>query len=241
MADELSSPYENYLRTLSEWPTALGSSNQWFLWFDIASVNALKNKLSETLYKFEGNFGLGEGWYVNDETISKLTDYEYHFKKNVGCVFAKQVNLPTESFEAGNDGLSYGGWLPPATSNTRTKYNKLSVTFLETNASFVDFVIKPWLVLASYYGMMSRRQDSEKNIKCTFCDVHFLARTGSKNPQDSRKSYRFQNIVPISINGEQYSYLSDDMKTTSVDFVYDQYYVRDTHSYANLERTYYNS
>jgi len=149
MADELSSPYENYLRTLSEWPTALGSSNQWFLWFDIASVNALKNKLSETLYKFEGNFGLGEGWYVNDETISKLTDYEYHFKKNVGCVFAKQVNLPTESFEAGNDGLSYGGWLPPATSNTRTKYNKLSVTFLETNASFVDFVIKPWLVLAS--------------------------------------------------------------------------------------------
>jgi hypothetical protein len=241
MADELSGPYDQYLRNLSEWPTAVGSSNQWFLWFDVASVNALTNKLNESLYRFEGNFGKGDGWNIDEETVSKLTDFEYHFKDRIGCVFAKQVNLPSESFEAGNDGLSYAGWMPPATSNARTKYGKFRVTFLETNASFVDFVIKPWLVLASYYGMMSRRQDSDKNVKCTFCEVYFLARTTAKQLQEPRKAYRFQNVVPVSIDGEQYSYLSDDMKTISVDFVYDQYYVRDIDTPANLERTYYNS
>jgi len=241
MADELSGPYDQYLRNLSEWPTAVGSSNQWFLWFDIASVNALTNKLNENLYSLEGNFGRSGGWDIQEETVLKLTDGEYHFKDKTGCVFAKQVNLPSESFEAGNDGLSYAGWMPPATSNTRNKYGKFRVTFLETNASFVDFVIKPWLVLASYYGMMSRRQDSDKNVKCTVCEVNFLARTKAKQQQDVRKTYRFQNIVPVSIDGEQYSYLSDDMKIISVDFVYDQYYVRDTYSFANLERTYYNS
>jgi hypothetical protein len=238
MADELSGPYDSYLKTLSEWPTAVGSSNQWFLWFDVSSVNALVNSLNQKLYGFESNFGLGDGWDINENTVLKLTDGEYHFRNRIGCVFAKQVNLPSDAFEASNRGLDYGGWMPPATSSNRQKYNKLKITFLETNASFVDFVIKPWLILSSYYGFMSRRANSIKNVKCTFCDVHFLARTESKQAQDTRKCYRFQNIVPVSIDAEQYSYLSDDMKTTSVEFVYDQYYVRDTRSFANLERTF---
>jgi hypothetical protein len=236
MADELYGPYDSYLKTLSEWPTALGSSNQWFLWFDVRNVNALTNNLNEQLYNFEGNFGRSSGWNINEDTVLKLVDGEYHFRERIGCVFAKQVNLPSESFDAGNKGLDYSGWMPPAISSNRQKYNKLKITFLETNASFVDFVIKPWLILSSYYGFISRRQNSDKNVKCLFCDVHFLARTQSGQAQDSRKTYRFQNIVPVSIDAEQYSYLSDDMKTTSVEFVYDQYYVRDTHSFANLER-----
>jgi hypothetical protein len=45
-----------------------------------------------------------------------------------------------------------------------------------------------------------------------------------------RKIYRFTNLVPVSIQGEQYSYMTDDMKYTSVDFVYDQYYIQDANT-----------
>jgi hypothetical protein len=236
MADELSGPYDYYLKTLSDWPTALGSSNQWFLWFDIANVNSLVNELNTKLRTLEGNFGTS-GWGIEDDTVLKLIDGQYHFKDRIGCVFAKQVNLPSDGFDAGNEGLSYGGWMPPATANTRTKYQKLRVTFLETNASFVDFVIKPWLVLCSYYGLLSRRNNSNKNVRCGYCDVNFLGRTRATQKQDYRKTYRFHNIVPVSIDSEQYSYMSDDMKTVSVDFVYDQYYIRDKDTPRNLERT----
>lgn len=230
MADELSGPYDSYLRTLTEWPNAVASSNQWFLWFDVANVPALQENLNNQLYNFEANYGRGSGWSIDDETVDKLTDGEYHFRQRIGCVFAKQVNLPSDGFDASNNGLDYGGWLPPATSSNRQKYNKLKVTFMENNASFVDFVIKPWMILSSQYGLVSRPDNSPKNVKCSFCDVIFLARTQSKAPQVGRKTYRFKNIVPVSIDGEQYSYLSDDLKTTSVEFVYDQYYVRDTHT-----------
>lgn len=243
MADELSGPYDTYLKTLTEWPNAIASSNQWFLWFDVASVPALRQNLDNQFYGLESNYGRGAGWNISDTTIDKLVDDQYHFLR-YGCVFAKQVNLPSDSFDASNSGLEYSGWLPPATSSNRQKYNKLKITFVESHASFVDLVIRPWLVLSSYFGLVSRPDDSPKNVKCSFCDVIFLARTTSssrsaeKHPV-GRKVYRFRNIVPISIDGEQYSYLSDDLKTTSVEFVYDQYYIREaqTPSYVDYIRT----
>lgn len=228
-------PYENYLKSLSNWPTALGSGSQWFLWFNIQGIPALFDSVTERLNDFEGNFGRYSGWDINSNTILKLTDGELQFEKRIGCVFVKQVNLPNDSFDAGNNGLDFAGWSAPATANTRAKYNKLRITFLETNASFVDFVIKPWMVLASYNGLMSRREDSYRNVKCSWCDINFLARITPGKTQAIRKTYRFNNIVPVSIDGEQYSYMSDDMKYTSVDFVYDQYYIRDTQTPSLLD------
>jgi hypothetical protein len=220
-------PYENYLKSLASWPSALASASQWWMMFDIDSVPALQQDLTKRLNAFENNFGANGGWHVDGQSVSKLTDGEYNYQDGIGCVFARQVNLPTDGIEAGNTGLDYGGFLPPATSNTRNKYSKLRVTFLETNASFVDLVIRPWLILTSYYGLISRESDSPKNVKCSWCDVYLMARVGSGLKQEIRKIYRFNNIAPVSIDGEQYSYMADDMKYTSVDFVYDQYYVRD--------------
>ena len=220
-------PYESYLKSLASWPSALASASQWYLMFDVASVNALQQDLTRLLNSFEGNFGVSGGWHIDNNSVLKLVDGEYNYEDGIGSVFARQVNLPGDGMEAGNNGLDYGGFLPPATSNTRTKYPKLRVVFLETNASFVDLVIRPWLVLSSYYGLVSRSSESNKNVKCSWCDVYLKARTGSGQPQGIRKIYRFANIVPVSIDGEQYSYMADDMKYTAVDFVYDQYYIRD--------------
>jgi hypothetical protein len=237
MASEDPYPYENYFKSLAAWPTALASASQWWLIFDIDSVPALQGDVTKRLNAIESNFGQA-GWHVKQDTVTKLVDWEYNNQYGVGCVFARQVNLPSDGIDAGNTGLEYGGFLPPATSNTRTKYSKLRITFLETNASFVDLVIRPWMVLSSYYGLISRDFDSVKNVKCSYCDVNLMARVGSGNKQEIRKTYRFNNIVPVGIDGEQYSYMADDMKYTSVDFVYDQYYVRDqsTPNLLNLTR-----
>ena len=134
--------------------------------------------------------------------------------------------------------MSYGGYTAPITSNTRNSYQKLSITFLETNASFVDFVIKPWMILSSYYGLVARQPESDKNVKCSWCDICMLTRTRPGVAPVIRKVYRFTDMVPVNIQGEQYSYMSDDMKYSSVDFAYNQYYIQDaqTPSLLNVTR-----
>lgn len=234
-----SGPYETYAQLLSEWPTSLASASQWLIWFDLSQIPLLKNNVQKALQQKESVLGPA-GWQISKKTVDTLTDSRLMLNANqvMGCVFAKQVNLPQDSFEAGNNGLDYSGYTAPATSGSRGKYPKLNITFMESNASFVDFVIKPWMVLSSYYGLVARLPDSQKNVKCTWCDVCLLARTGVGNPPVIRKVYRFTNLVPINIQGEQYSYMSDDMKYSAVDFVYDQYYVRDadTPSLLNIRR-----
>ena len=221
-------PYESYSALLSKWPTAIASASQWLIWFPIDTINALTQNLQQTLSDKESLIGAG-GWQINKETVNTLIDWKVQMNANqiMGCVFAKQVNLPGDGFDAGNNGLEYAGYTAPATSNIRSKYSKLNITFVETNASFVDFVIKPWLILSSYYGMVARSPESPKNVKCSWCDVCMLARSGVGSPPSIRKIYRFTNLVPVNIQGEQYSYMTDDMKYSQVDFVYDQYYIRD--------------
>ncbi len=223
-----SGPYETYAALLSRWPTAIASASQWLIWFPVDSINALTQMLQETLNEKESLMG-SNGWQINGQTVKALTDWTVQMNANqvMGCAFAKQVNLPGDGYDAGNSGLEYGGYTAPATTNTRNKYSKLNITFVETNASFVDFVIKPWLVLSSYYGLIARAPDSKKNVKCPWCDVCLLARNGVNYAPSIRKIYRFTNLVPVNIQGEQYSYMTDDMKYSAVDFVFDQYYVRD--------------
>jgi hypothetical protein len=152
-----------------------------------------------------------------------------------GCVFARQVNLPSENIEAGNLGLEYGGFLPPATADRRQKYEPLKVTMLETNASFLDFIIRPWIIMVGYNGLIARSNDSPKRVKCDI-DVVFYSRTGYGSPMGIRKVYRFTNAAPIAINGEQYSYMEEGMRYTDVSFVYDKYAVLDgnSRSFINL-------
>jgi hypothetical protein len=54
-----------------------------------------------------------------------------------------------------------------------------------------------------------------------------LAKTGAGNRPGIRKIYRFQNIAPVSIDGETYSYMQDGLKYSDVSFVYDSYFVLD--------------
>lgn len=233
-----SGPYETYAQLLSEWPTALASASQWLMWFDLSQVPLLKTSIEKTLQEKESVLG-SAGWQITKKTIDALTDWRLQLNSQqlMGCVFVKQVNLPNDGFDAGNNGLDYGGYTAPATSNSRNKYAKLNVTFMESNASFVDLVIKPWMILSSYYGLVARPYDSPRNVKCSWCDICLLARVRAGSAPVIRKVYRFTNLVPVNIQGEQYSYMTDDMKYSAVDFVYDQYYVREAETPSLLNTT----
>jgi hypothetical protein len=219
------SPYSYYLDLLGSWPTGIALASQWFLYFDFNSIGALSNNFQTVLRTQESQ----AGWEYDVNSTKYLLDGSLQWQTNnlTGCVFTRQVNLPNETINASNEGLKYGGFLPPATSSNREKYQSLGVTFLETNASFLDLIIRPWIISVGYYGLVARGPQSPKNVKCNFADVVMLAKTGSYSPMGIRKIYRFYNIAPISIQGETYSYAEEGLKYSEVKFVYDRYAISD--------------
>jgi hypothetical protein len=231
MANLRSSPYEYYLKLLGRWPTGLALASQWLVYFDFSSVGCLQGDLQGLIRNKESAFG-SNGWTITNTVTKYLLDggLQYSSDNLTGCVFARQVNLPSESINAGNVGLDYGGYQAPATIGNREKYKKLTVTFLETNASFLDLVLRPWTVMVGYNGLVARASNSSKNVKCNYADVLMYAKTGVSNRMQVRKIYRFYNLAPVSIDGEEYSYMTEGMKYSNVSFVYDGYSVLDANT-----------
>lgn len=231
MANLFASPYSYYLQLLGEWPTNLGLASQWLAYFDFSSVGCLQGTIQNQLQSRESSLG-NNGWNINSNVTKYLLDgrLQYSSDNLTGCVFTRQVNLPSESIEAGNVGLDYGGFQAPATVSKREAYKKLSVVFLETNASFLDLIIRPWTVMVGYNGLVARNAGSPKGVKANFADIVMLAKTGVSNRMQPRKIYRFYNLAPVSMEGEEYSYMTEGMKYSTVSFVYDGYMVLDANT-----------
>jgi hypothetical protein len=219
------SPYSYYLDLLGSWPTGLALASQWLVYFDFTNVNGLFGNLQNNLRKQE----IGAEWSYSQDVTKYLLDGKLQSSVNnmMGCVFAREVQLPGETIAAGNEGLDYGGFQAPATVNNRAKYDPFSVTMLETNASFLDLIIRPWVISVGYNGLIARDTNSEKNVKCNFADVVMFAKAGAYNQMQIRKVYRFYNLAPITLPGESYSYMEEGLKYGAVKFVYDRYAVMD--------------
>ena len=219
------SPYEYYLELLGKWPTSIALASQWLVHINFDGVSGLMSSLGNTIKNKENN-----GWSIDQSVTNKLIDgsVQYSTQNMTGCVFARQVGLPGENIEASNAGLEYGGYMAPATANTRGKYEPLSLTLLETNASFLDFVIRPWTIMVGYNGLVARAPKSSKYVKAPFINVIMYAKTDSQ--LDIRKIYTFENAAPINIGGETYSYTEEGLRYTDVKFVYDRYYILDGNS-----------
>ena len=222
------SPYAYYLDLLGRAPTSIGLASQWFVIFDFSSVNALMGNLQSVLNDRETE----SGWQYNGAVTSYLLDGSLQQSTNnlVGCAFARSVRLPSEIVNAGNDGLDYGGFQAPATSSGREKYEKLELTMLETSSSFIDLILRPWTVAVGYSGLVARSQTSPRYVKSNSVGVYMMAKTGPQSPMVVRKAYVFRNVAPIRIPNEEYSYMEEGLRTSSIEFVYDNYYVSDAGS-----------
>jgi hypothetical protein len=219
------SPYEYYLELLGKWPTGIALASQWLVHINFDGVNGLMSNLGNTIKNKENS-----RWNIDQAVTSKLIDGSLQYSTNnmTGCVFARQVGLPGETINASNTGLEYGGYMAPATSDTRNKYEPLSITLLETNASFLDFVIRPWTIMVGYNGLVARAPGSAKYVKAPFIDIVMYAKTNAQ--LQIRKIYKFENVAPVSIGGETYSYTEEGLRYTDVKFVYDKYSIQSENS-----------
>ena len=151
---------------------------------------------------------------VDTGLIDRVSDSE------IGFMLAQTVAFPSESFNVSTVGIGdQGGGLQPAQlGGARSSDNNLSITFLETNRDVFSFFLQPWVVAASYAGLIE--DDTEPDIKCNI-DIIQYTRTAeryadkvsesNKGNNDTveygiRKMHTFYDAVPVSVEGGAISY-----------------------------------
>lgn len=218
-------PIDHYLNVISKWSTSIANDNQWFIYIPFPSLGLFNNNLNNIIGRFEGN-GSGSSWEITKRTFDNLTSVEnQEMGDTSACVFANSITIPNESVTASNQGLQHSGFQAPATANYRNAQQVFSVKFIETNSSFIDFVMRPWTIMVGHYGFVTRA-DSSKNVRVPYIDVVYLGKSGAwKKSPLKRKIIRFYNAAPIKVQGISSSYSENSLKTSTIDFIYDYYSV----------------
>lgn len=189
-----------FLAQMNSWISTPSLQSQWILLID-SFPQALNSNMLRNL---ERTGGVTAAYDINTaRTILTL----YPFTRVAGCIFANTVNIPSESCTVENAGVENNrGFLPGLISGNREGYAQkpLEVGFLETNTSFIDNVLRPWVMLASHLGQVTRK-DTSLNVK-TNISVYFYAKTYQNINMIPRKVFRFYNCVPVTVQQQSFDY-----------------------------------
>lgn len=167
---------------------------------------------------------------VDTELLDRVSDSE------IGFMLAQNIAFPEEGFDVTTAPLpgGAGGFQVGQVGGARKADNSLSITFLETNRDVFSFFLQPWLVAASYAGLIE--DDTEPDIKCNIDIIQYTrtaeryadkANESNKGNNDTveygiRKMHTFYDAVPITVDGDRISYgkmtLSDITRGAAFNF-----------------------
>jgi hypothetical protein len=187
----------------------------WVMVIDAHNKDYLLSRLSNGFQKLEP-----PGWQTNQMISDTWNDQT---QNTIGCIFAQGVTLPGENTKIDYAGIMEGsnrGFINAPIMNGRENFSPLSTSFLETNQSFVDGVLRPWKILANHEGLMARPRN--QSIKA---DIHIyqLAKAGEYSPNIIRKAWTFKDCVPTMISDEDLVYSTSDYGKRQAYFVFNSY------------------
>lgn len=177
-------------------------------------------------------------------TAKRLFD-QPKFNRHLGCAFAQTVSLPPEQSNIGHVGVQHQrGFIKGPVHEGRQVFSSLNIEFLETNLSFVDFLIRPWKILTDHFGFIAR---NDVHLRTNITLINF-ARAGvglsldkdnygsgpgmdhiaGKNTRGfiPRKIWIFQDCCPINITAERFSHTPEgDVPRRDTEWNFSRYQV----------------
>ena len=212
-----------FLQQMASWFTAYPMSTQWMVVIDTFPAG-LTTSIIQGLERVDGS----KNGFDIDAAKTILTNYGA--QKVIGCLFAHSVTIPSESFAVDRVTVENNrGFLPGViASGRRSEAPDLNIEFKETNTSFIDFVIRPWVILASHFGMVARNPSIEteivKNMKVNM-HVMQLTRTRAGVSMIPRKVWNFYNCVPYNVSEQTFDYTDEKLVTHRTLWTYSNYTV----------------
>jgi hypothetical protein len=223
-ATPLISTRDYFLFQLNSWVTSFPLMSQW-----IAVIESYPAALNTTL--LQGLERVAGNKHSFDINYAKTILTSAPFQRVSGCLFCSNCMIPEESFQVKNIEIKNNrGFIPGVAAGERQPYagKPLALSFYETSTSFLDFVIRPWIILGGHYGFVAREGDttvskSAFNVK-TNITLMFFNRTFQNISQIPRKVFRFYNCAPIQVSQQDYGYEEPGtVKSVNVNFAYTNY------------------
>jgi hypothetical protein len=220
----LISTRDYFLFQLQSWVSSFPLQSQWIALIE-RFPTALNTNILQGLERVDG----GKSGFDINAAKTILTSYPY--QRVSGCLFCNGATLPGESLSVTSATVPNNrGFIPGVVSGDRKSYadTPLILQFFETNTSFVDFILRPWVILASHYGFVAREDDTPNsigkfNVKTNITLLYFT-RTYQNISMVPRKVFKFFNCVPINISTQEYGYDEPtSTKSYGVNFAYTNY------------------
>ncbi len=211
---------DTFLRSLSQWNTSIPLNTQFIVLID----NFPQGLTTQVLQSLEPNVH-STGFDIN---LAKETTSNFKNQSLIGCIFANQFNIPDDIVDAGKATIQNNrGFIPGSVLQNRNDFGKFNLSLRETNTSFVDFVMRPWVIMAGHYGLVARNpnnpEEIRKNPKTNLTVVQYT-RSKEGLSQIPRKTWRFYNCVPTSISNRDYGYQEDEgVKNFNTTWTFDNY------------------
>ena len=217
----LISSRDYFLSQMESWFTTVPMRTQWMVLIQ-SYPTLLTTSVLQNLERTEGNF--------NNFNISQAVSIlkSYPLNKVVGCLFAQGVNIPQlEVMEVDRNKVfnqQQRGFIPGVVATGRSSFTDLTIQFRETNTSFVDFVVRPWTILAEHFGMVARPPGDLRNVSTTIKVLQFT-RTYQEISQIPRKIWTFYNCMPTSVNPKNLTYDQESMEIDDTTWAFSNYAV----------------
>lgn len=141
-------------------------------------------------------------WKVK-KAADTLASPEYQTK--AGCLFCQAIDLPGITINAIAEGnINYNNFLRSYVGQGRVDFPIMRASFLETNVSFADNVLRPWSVATATFGLIARNGMTENYRTNMFCWQ--LGSLTSEQPT-ILKQMIFYDICCLSVANEELNYL----------------------------------
>lgn len=237
---------ENFLQNLEKWEFSIPMNFLWLVKIEVAtagqrsgSIPAMINTANMWMYEAgdagqhagapgTGNVGSpGKGWDI-DQSQREITKDAYMSAGGgkSGCILAQGVVIPGENYQIDDVAINNNmGFIPGKVGGNRQPLQPLTIEFRETNRSFPDTVLRPWIILASHMGLVARPVNDPRNVKCNITIIQ-LAKTYQYMPHLERKIFRFYNCVPTRLASHELTHQDgQNLQLYSSDWAYTHYTV----------------
>ena len=223
-------PYRNHFHEMMDtWDFSVPNRNLWIVHIDHfpqALLHEQNNRSLVNILDQQGTYTSSDPrkWKTR-KNVKTLSRYEYQDTPG-GCLFAQGAVLPGEAFTTRQvTPKNHRGLIPGVVADTRQAFNPLTLQFRETNTSFIDNILRPWIILGSHYGLVARDRNDVKNVKSTV-HVYQLGKTMADTPNVHRKVFSFYNCLPTDIRQTELTYDMDTQnEINSSQWVYTHYAV----------------
>jgi hypothetical protein len=214
--------HESFWNTLTKNNDSLALSQLWLCGINKQTLGSIGDYISEKLPKYEkGNFGTGRGKVGAEINSVVLNDANWsRIGTSIGVndiyMFTRGISFIGDSLSTSRVGSTQTGAMKGLISEGRGDLTTTNITFLESNISFVDGFLRPWLMLAGHRSL------KDQKLRCDI-ELFALEKWELFEPLRVRKSLILRNAVPVSIDTEEYNYTGDKLIERQVQFAFDRY------------------